>query len=98
MFKTAVEYSDIVIVTSDNPRTEDPLLIIKDITSGMKDGDCLIEPDREKGIALAVSKASRGDIVVIAGKGHEDYQIIGKTKNHFDDREMVLKYINERNI
>jgi UDP-N-acetylmuramoyl-L-alanyl-D-glutamate--2,6-diaminopimelate ligase len=98
MFKTALEYSDIVIVTSDNPRSEDPLLIIKDITSGMKDGDCIIEPDREKAIALSVNKASRGDIVVIAGKGHEDYQIIGKTKSHFDDREMVLKYINERRV
>ncbi|MCL2155182.1 MAG: UDP-N-acetylmuramoyl-L-alanyl-D-glutamate--2,6-diaminopimelate ligase [Leptospirales bacterium] len=96
MFKAALEYSDIVIVTSDNPRTEDPLLIIKDIISEMSDGDCIVEPDREKGIALAVSKASRGDIVVIAGKGHEDYQIIGKTKHPFDDREIALKYINER--
>jgi len=98
MFKTALEYSNIVIVTSDNPRTEDPLLIIKDITSGMKDGDCIVEPDREKAIAIAVNKASKGDIVVIAGKGHEDYQIIGKTKYHFDDREMVSKYINERRV
>ena len=98
MFKTAIEYSDIVIVTSDNPRTEDPMLIIKDITSEMKNGDCIVEPDREKGIALAIGKASSGDIVVIAGKGHEDYQIIGKTKHHFDDREIALKYINERNI
>ncbi|MCL1833448.1 MAG: UDP-N-acetylmuramoyl-L-alanyl-D-glutamate--2,6-diaminopimelate ligase, partial [Leptospirales bacterium] len=96
MFKTALEYSGIVIVTSDNPRTEDPLLIIKDITAGIKDGSCIVEPDREKGIALAVSKASSGDIVVIAGKGHEDYQIIGKSKHHFDDREMALKYISER--
>jgi UDP-N-acetylmuramoyl-L-alanyl-D-glutamate--2,6-diaminopimelate ligase len=96
MFKTALVYSDFVIVTSDNPRTEDPLLIIKDITSEMTDGDCIVEPDREKAIALAVSKASKSDIVVIAGKGHEDYQIIGKTKHHFDDREMVLKYMSEQ--
>jgi UDP-N-acetylmuramoyl-L-alanyl-D-glutamate--2,6-diaminopimelate ligase len=96
MFKTALEYSDIVIVTSDNPRTEDPLLIIKDITLEMKDGDCIVESDREKAIALAVNKAGEGDIVVIAGKGHEDYQIIGKIKHYFDDREMVLKYIKER--
>jgi UDP-N-acetylmuramoyl-L-alanyl-D-glutamate--2,6-diaminopimelate ligase len=97
MFNTALEYSDIVIVTSDNPRTEDPLLIIKDIISETKkDGAWMVEPDREKGIALAIGKAAKGDIVVIAGKGHEDYQIIGKTKNHFDDREMALKYMNER--
>ena len=97
MFKTALEYSDMVIVTSDNPRTEDPLLIIKDIISGTnEDRAWMVEPDREKGIALAIGKAARGDIVVIAGKGHEDYQIIGKTKNHFDDRETALKYMNER--
>jgi UDP-N-acetylmuramoyl-L-alanyl-D-glutamate--2,6-diaminopimelate ligase len=92
----ALENSDIAIVTSDNPRTEQPDAIIKDILAGMGSGDYLVEPDREKAIALAVEKASRGDILVLAGKGHEDYQIIGKTKRHFDDREMILKYMNGR--
>lgn len=96
MGRIALENSDIAIVTSDNPRTEQPDAIIKDITAGMGAGDYLVEPDREKAIALAVGKASGGDIVVLAGKGHEDYQIIGKTKRHFDDREMVLKYMNGR--
>jgi UDP-N-acetylmuramoyl-L-alanyl-D-glutamate--2,6-diaminopimelate ligase len=96
MGKIASGNSDITIVTSDNPRTEDPEMIIKDITAGMGGGDYIVEPDREKAIALAVEKASAGDIVVLAGKGHEDYQIIGKTKRHFDDREMLQKYMSER--
>jgi UDP-N-acetylmuramoyl-L-alanyl-D-glutamate--2,6-diaminopimelate ligase len=96
MGKIAFDNSDIAIVTSDNPRTEDPEQIIKDITAGMGDGDYVVEPDRELAIALAVQKASSGDIVVLAGKGHEDYQIIGKTKRHFDDCEMAAKYMRER--
>jgi len=92
----ALNNSDIAIVTSDNPRTEQPDAIITDILAGMGAGDYLVEPDREKAIALAVEKAARGDILVLAGKGHEDYQIIGKTKRHFDDREMILKYMNGR--
>jgi UDP-N-acetylmuramoyl-L-alanyl-D-glutamate--2,6-diaminopimelate ligase len=96
MGKIAFDNSDIAIVTSDNPRTEDPEMIIKDITAGMGNGDYIVEPDREMAIALAVQKASEGDIVVLAGKGHEDYQIIGKTKRHFDDCEMAAKYMRER--
>lgn len=96
MGRIALDNSDMAIVTSDNPRTEQPEAIIKDITAGMGSGDFLVEPDREKAIALAVASASAGDILVLAGKGHEDYQIIGRTKRHFDDREMILKYMNER--
>lgn len=96
MGKIAIDNSDVAIVTSDNPRTEDPEMIIKDITAGMGDSDYIVEPDRELAIALAVQKASEGDIVVLAGKGHEDYQIIGKTKRHFDDCEMAAKYMRER--
>jgi len=96
MGKIAVDNSGIAIVTSDNPRTEDPGQIIKDVTAGMGNGEYIVEPDREKAIEIAVGKASSGDIVVIAGKGHEDYQIIGKTKRHFDDSEMALKYMRER--
>ncbi len=96
MGRIAFDNSDVAIVTSDNPRTEDPELIIRDIIDGMGTGDYVVEPDRESAIALAVKKAADGDIVVLAGKGHEDYQIIGKTKRHFDDREMALKYMTER--
>lgn len=96
MGRIAVENSDIAIVTSDNPRTEEPDVIIKDILQGMSGDSYKVEPDREKAIALAVSMAHEGDIIVLAGKGHEDYQIIGKTKRHFDDREMALKYMHER--
>jgi len=94
MGKIAVENSAFAVVTSDNPRTEDPDRIIEDIMKGIENGNYLVEPDREKAIAAAVSRAEKGDVVVIAGKGHEDYQIIGKTKHHFDDREMAFKYMN----
>ena len=80
MGKIALDNSDLAVVTSDNPRTEVPEMIIKDITDGMGPGNYIVEPDREMAIAIAVKKASAGDIVVLAGKGHEDYQIIGKTK------------------
>lgn len=88
--------SDLVIVTSDNPRTEDPALIIKDILAGIKRADCLTIQDRETAIKTAVYEAEEGDTIVIAGKGHEDYQILGREKIHFDDKETALKYINER--
>ncbi|PMP69753.1 MAG: UDP-N-acetylmuramoyl-L-alanyl-D-glutamate--2,6-diaminopimelate ligase, partial [Calditerrivibrio nitroreducens] len=85
-------YSDIVIVTSDNPRTEDPNAIIDEILTGFEDrSKVLVEPDRRIAIKKACDEAKAGDIVLIAGKGHEDYQIIGKTKYHFDDREEVAK-------
>ncbi|MGC8769143.1 UDP-N-acetylmuramoyl-L-alanyl-D-glutamate--2,6-diaminopimelate ligase [Calditerrivibrio sp.] len=92
MAKVAEVYSDIVIVTSDNPRTEDPNAIIDEILTGFEDrSKVLVEPDRRIAIKKACDEAKAGDIVLIAGKGHEDYQIIGKTKYHFDDREEVAK-------
>ncbi len=94
MGRIAVENSTLAIVTSDNPRTEDANSIIDDIMKGIDGGNYMVEPDREKAIAFAVSSAGKGDVIVIAGKGHEDYQIIGKTKHHFDDREIALKYMN----
>ena len=96
MGRAASALSDYVIVTSDNPRTEDPEDIIRDILPGMEGAPCEVEADREKAIEKAIAAAREGDIVVVAGKGHEDYQIIGKTKRHFDDREMVRKYIAAR--
>ncbi len=89
MGKIAVEDSDFVIVTSDNPRTEDPKSIIGDILKGIEKKNFAVEPDRKKAIFQAVQMAKRGDLVLVAGKGHEDYQILGRQKIHFDDREVV---------
>jgi len=96
MGKIAVEYSDFTIVSSDNPRTENPDAIIEDILKGIVGDSFAVEPDREKAIERAVSMAEKNDIIVIAGKGHEDYQIIGREKIHFDDREIAEKYISAR--
>ena len=96
MGRMAATQAEVAIVTSDNPRTEDPDAIIAEIRTGMDPAtdpavtaEIHIEPDRRKAIALAISQARPGDIVLIAGKGHEDYQIIGTTKHHFDDREVA---------
>lgn len=93
MGSVAAKYSDITIVTSDNPRTEDPRVIIDDIIVGITDSHTVIE-DRKDAIEYACKIASKDDIVVIAGKGHEDYQIIGTTKHHFSDKETVINYFN----
>ena len=86
--------SDIVIVTSDNPRTEEPETIIDDVMQGItRHTSVLREVDRQAAIERAIKCAQPGDIVLIAGKGHEDYQIIGKEKKHFSDREVVENLI-----
>jgi UDP-N-acetylmuramoyl-L-alanyl-D-glutamate--2,6-diaminopimelate ligase len=91
MGEIAAAGSDVVVVTSDNPRTEDPAAIIAEIVAGARSassGAELVElEDRRAAIAHAIGLAERGDMVLIAGKGHEDYQIVGNTKLHFDDRE-----------
>jgi len=94
----ATKMSDFVFATSDNPRSEDPQEILKEIEVGMRNGIApyVIQPDRRKAIESAVSIANKGDVVVIAGKGHEDYQILGKTTIHFDDREVARELIRER--
>jgi UDP-N-acetylmuramoyl-L-alanyl-D-glutamate--2,6-diaminopimelate ligase len=84
--------ADIAIVTSDNPRTEDPDAIIDEITAGMKTGYTRIT-DRREAIAHALSIASPADIVLLAGKGHETYQIIGSEKHSFDEREIVRRLL-----
>ena len=89
----AEKYSDIVIVTSDNPRTEDPEEIIKDIVVGLTKENHTVEIHREKAIEKAISLAEKNDIILIAGKGHENYQVIGREKIHFDDKEEVIKAI-----
>jgi len=88
MAAIAAELADRVVVTSDNPRTEDPGQILEDVVAGLPFvADRQVEVDRAKAIALAIAQASCGDLVLIAGKGHEDYQILGTEKVHFDDRE-----------
>lgn len=92
MGKIACDLADFVYITSDNPRTENPETILADIFAGVTDRvKVQIESDRAKAIQSAILAAQPGDTVVIAGKGHEDYQIIGKEKNHFDDREEAKK-------
>ena len=94
MAEIAEAFADEVIVTSDNPRFEDPLLIIKDIEAGFKDRNAekiIVEADRAKAIALAISRSQKGDIILIAGKGHEDYQILGDREIYFSDFAEVQK-------
>lgn len=98
MANIAEKYSDYVIVTSDNPRTENPKNIIDEIIKGFKENRFEIEIDREKAIKKAIKKANKSDIILIAGKGHETYQILGKEKIHFDDREVAREAIKEVNI
>ena len=98
MGRIAAELADLCIVTSDNPRTEDPQRIIDDILAGMKNSPTAVEviPDREKAIAWAIDKARPGDVILLAGKGHEDYQIVGKEKRHMDEREIVAALLAQR--
>jgi UDP-N-acetylmuramoyl-L-alanyl-D-glutamate--2,6-diaminopimelate ligase len=90
MGKIASERADVAIFTSDNPRTEDPEKILDDVVRGAVAGaQTLRITDRRQAIATAAMLAQTGDIILIAGKGHEDYQIIGREKIHFDDREEI---------
>ncbi len=114
MGTAAIKGSDVVIITSDNPRTEEPLSIIREIEQGLVEGGIKIAaqddaiqrargrkpyyviPDRHEAVAVAIALARPGDVVVLAGKGHEDYQIIGEKKMHFDDREVAREEIRKR--
>jgi len=96
MGDVAGSLSDIIVITNDNPRTEDPARIIDQIVSGVPAGATMFRiEDRREAIRHALSLAEAGDVVLIAGKGHEDYQIIGKKKNHFDDREVAQEWFDE---
>ncbi|MGB7203300.1 MAG: UDP-N-acetylmuramoyl-L-alanyl-D-glutamate--2,6-diaminopimelate ligase [Pyrinomonadaceae bacterium] len=98
MGEVAGEFSDVVVITSDNPRSEDPLKIISEIEVGVKSksADYEIISDRRDAIKRAVSIAKTDDVVIIAGKGHETYQIIGGDKFHFDDREVATESLHRR--
>ncbi|MDR1110240.1 MAG: UDP-N-acetylmuramoyl-L-alanyl-D-glutamate--2,6-diaminopimelate ligase [Deltaproteobacteria bacterium] len=100
MAREAGRLADLVVLTSDNPRQEDPMAIIGDAEAGLGGlrargdgrgpGTYLVEPDRGRAIRAACALMDEGDILLIAGKGHEDYQIVGTEKRHFDDREEAL--------
>jgi UDP-N-acetylmuramoyl-L-alanyl-D-glutamate--2,6-diaminopimelate ligase len=94
MAKVACDLSDKVFITSDNPRTEDPNFIISEILTGVptdKKSITSVDPDRAKSIRAAIMSATPDDVVLLAGKGHEDYQIIGKEKHHFSDHQEAAK-------
>jgi UDP-N-acetylmuramoyl-L-alanyl-D-glutamate--2,6-diaminopimelate ligase len=114
MGEIAARLSDIVVLTSDNPRTEEPSAILDEVEAGVKKNALkklalaevasqadtkeaargyIIEADRRKAIGIALSAASAGDLILIAGKGHEDYQILGTKKIHFDDREVARQVL-----
>lgn len=93
MGEVATRLSDLVIITSDNPRSEDPAAIIRDIETGAARKNYRVEPDRKEAIRLAVREARDGDLLLIAGKGHEEYQEMGGKKQDFSDREVLQETI-----
>lgn len=96
MAKVAEQFADMVIVTKDNPRTEDPDQIEADIARGFNNMDKVgFIPDRDQAIAFAIESAVENDVILIAGKGHEDYQIIGHDVIHFSDQETAKFYLNQ---
>lgn len=93
MGRIACKYSDLVYVTSDNPRTEDPEQIIDDIVGNIDKNNYIRTADRTQAIKAAIVEAEPGDTVLIAGKGHERYQILGTEKIHYDEREIVKQIL-----
>ena len=89
MGEAAGSLSNLVVLTSDNPRSEDPLRIINDVVVGLQKADAKykVEPDRERALAIAIEEAHPGDIVLLAGKGHETTQVLADRTIEFDDRE-----------
>lgn len=99
MGKIAAACADFVIVTSDNPRTEAPEDIIQDVLQGMQNTTTpyVVIEDRKEAICYAIDHHEPGDVIVLAGKGHETYQILGQTKIHMDEREIVAAHLSKRN-
>ena len=94
MAKIAEQLADRVIATDDNPRTEDHTKIMADILKGFENvANVQVIHDREQAIKTAIEQAKPQDVILIAGKGHEDYQIIGTTKHHFSDQEVAREYL-----
>jgi UDP-N-acetylmuramoyl-L-alanyl-D-glutamate--2,6-diaminopimelate ligase len=101
MGQVAAKYADAIFVTSDNPRSEDPISIIKEIEGGLagagkRSGEYRLIPDRAEAIRTAIAFAAPNDLVVIAGKGHETYQIFDDRTIHFDDREVAAAALEDR--
>lgn len=98
MGEIAVRLSDVAVITSDNPRSEDPDLIIEDIMSGVGKGGAkvIVDSDRKGAIKKALDAANAGDVVVLAGKGQETYQVLASGKIHFDEREAVAQILSEK--
>ena len=98
MGRIAANIADFVIVTSDNPRTEDPDAIIREILAGMEGSDtpCVAITDRVEAIHYAMDHARPDDVIVLCGKGHETYQVVGTEKHHMDEREIVADYLSAR--
>ena len=97
MGKIGVDISDIAIITSDNPRSEDPMSIIEDIKAGLDKNNYIIIENRKEAIRKAITIAQNGDVIVIAGKGHETYQILKDKTIHFDEREVVKEILDSMN-
>ena len=98
MGQIGVKLSDIAVITSDNPRTEDPMAIISDILRGVREefGSYVVIEDRRKAIRYAMDIAQKNDIIILAGKGHETYQDIGGHKYHLDEREEIAEHLAQR--
>lgn len=95
MGKTAGKLADFSIITSDNPRTEEPAAIIQDIVNSIKEtnGKYIAIEDRKEAIAYAIKNGQPGDVIILAGKGHEDYQEIMGKKYHMDEREIIAEVL-----
>ena len=100
MGEVSSRLADLTIVTSDNPRNEDPQAIVDDIITGVKkaDGEYISIVDRAEAIRYAIEHAREGDVIVLAGKGHEDYQEICGKKYHMDERELVADVVKDGNF
>jgi UDP-N-acetylmuramoyl-L-alanyl-D-glutamate--2,6-diaminopimelate ligase len=97
MGRIATEKSDFSVITSDNPRTENPENIIADILKGVPASASHVTiADRREAIEYAISRAEKNDLVLIAGKGHEDYQVLGTQKQYFDDREIARDFLEKQ--
>ena len=96
MGAVATELSDFVFLTSDNPRTEEPMQIIEEINKGIRKDNHAVQPDRTAAIKEAVSRARAGDTLLIVGKGHENYQEIKGVRHHFSDKEVLKDAIKNK--
>ncbi|MDO4535347.1 MAG: UDP-N-acetylmuramoyl-L-alanyl-D-glutamate--2,6-diaminopimelate ligase [Clostridium perfringens] len=96
MGEIACKLSDIAVITSDNPRSEEPISIISDIKDGLSYDNFIVEENRAKAIEKAIDMAKKDDVILIAGKGHETYQILKDKTIHFDEREVVIDILNKK--